>query len=153
MLTWEWGMTQFARLAAIFTIGRIIYGGLVHVGVHVVVLSRGMTRSRGVVRIVIVEIMRIVVRISGFRKISGGPNSRHTCEAKLGKVDRVKISFRCYGRTSVGPGDVTTKGDEKFVNSSQFLGCADVKRDRARVKMDRLGALLVCDIIETLGHT
>jgi hypothetical protein len=61
VLTCEWGITQFARLAALFTICRIIYGGgLVHVCV---------------VRIVIVEILRL---INGFRKITGssGPNSR-----------------------------------------------------------------------------
>ena len=42
VVVWEWGMTQLARLTAIFTVGRIIYGRLVHVGVDIVVLSRRM---------------------------------------------------------------------------------------------------------------
>ena len=79
------------------------------------------------VRIVIVQIMR-VVRISGFRKISSGPNSGHASKTKLRKVDGVKISFGCKARPNIGPGDVTTKGDEKFVNSCQFLRGADIKR-------------------------
>jgi len=110
-----------------------------------------------VVSIVVVVVEIVIVRISAFRKTSGGHNSGHASKAKLGKTDMVKISVWCITRSNVVSRDVTTKGDEEFVDSCQFLRRADIKRNRARAKLHGLMVttsvgLLVCDIIETFGH-